>query len=650
MNSRIYNPNQLKEDFRALVDQEFALNCQPDFKKPKEITHGDLSTSLVLSLFPQLGGKSNQYHSPIDLAQTLVTLLQDFWRKRENLSADPFATFEKIEVAGPGFINFWFTNKYLSQVSSGLTGPFIKKELSSGAQRGKKVIIEFTDPNPFKEFHIGHLYSNIVGETISRLQEAVGATVKRACYQGDVGMHVAKSVWGMLQKLQAEAVDSNFETVFTKLSAASLDQKAKFLGAAYALGASAYEENPQVKQEIQLVNYYTFLAGQEYIVTHEGWQPQVDYRQYLTQSKLNYQQIKGLYEAGKQWSLEYFAAIYQRLGTKFDYLFFESQMGEVGIKIVKEFLKKGVFEVSQGAVIFPGKKHGLHDRVFINSLGLPTYEAKELGLAPSKYARFAYDQSIIITGNEIDEYFKVLLKAMSFTHPDLAAKTKHLSHGMVRLPQGKMSSRTGKVLTGEWLINEAKELIAQRLARTKPALELSKRGVIAEQIALGAIKYALLKSSIGDDTVFSFEESLALTGNSGPYLQYTVVRCFSVLRKAAHQFTKGDTDLLFDTLSNIKIDTEDGYTSLDRIIQRYLTNYLDVVRLAAQENAPQQLATYLYNLAQQVNVWYDRERILDPAAKQLEGKMAAKLNLIKAIVAVMTHGLGLIGISIPEEM
>src|SRR5690606_30023605 len=104
---------------------------------------------------------------------------------------------------------------------------------------------------------------------------------------------------------------------------------------------------------------------------------------------------------------------------------------------------------------FPGEEHGLHTRVFINSQGLPTYEAKELGLAPTKYQDYPYDQSIIITGNEIDEYFRVLLKALSVIRPDLSEKTKHISHGMVRLPEGKMSSRTGNVLTGEWLLDEA---------------------------------------------------------------------------------------------------------------------------------------------------------------------------------------------------
>ena len=174
----------------------------------------------------------------------------------------------------------------------------------------------------------------------------------------------------------------------------------------------------------------------------------------------------------------------------------------------EKFLKKKVFEESDGAVIFPGKKYGLHNRVFINSLGLPTYEAKEMGLAPTKYKDFAYDRSIIVTGHEIEEYFKVILKALTFTNPSLSEKTLHVSHGMVRLPGGKMSSRTGDVITGEWLLDEA----VSRIRRAYPEMD----GETSEKVGLAAIKYALLKGTIGRDIEFSFEGSISLTGASGP--------------------------------------------------------------------------------------------------------------------------------------
>ena len=170
--------------------------------------------------------------------------------------------------------------------------------------------------------------------------------------------------------------------------------------------------------------------------------------------------------------MDYFEEIYKILGTKFDYYYPESIVGEFGLKIVKENLKKGFFELSEGAVVFPGEKYGLHTRVFVNSLGLPTYEAKELGLAVKKYEDFSYDKSIIVVGNEIKEYFKVLHKALLITYPELGKKTTNLCTGMVRLPEGKMSSRTGSVVTLEWMFEEIKTKLKKIMEKSKNLIKL----------------------------------------------------------------------------------------------------------------------------------------------------------------------------------
>lgn len=270
-------------------------------------------------------------------------------------------------------------------------------------------MIEFTDTNPFKEFHIGHLYSNIVGESLSRLLEAQGANVRRVIYQGDVGMHVAKAVWGFMQNLENKS-GQDLVLRIANLEEKSLHEKIKFLGDAYSYGSRAFEDDSQAAEQIKVLNKKIYDKDIE---------------------------VMPAYNVGREWSLKYFETIYARLGTKFDNYYFESEVGPEGSKIVKEYQLKGIFEESDGAIIFPGEKYGLHNRVFINSLGLPTYEAKELGLAPRKYKDFSYDMSVIVTGNEINEYFRVLLKALELIYPDIAVKTKHISHGMVRIPEGK---------------------------------------------------------------------------------------------------------------------------------------------------------------------------------------------------------------------
>lgn len=621
-----------------------------ELQHPADPNHGDYASNIALTVFGRLDdAQKQQFGNPRSLAERIADGLQ-----RGGLNQ----SLVTVAVAGPGFINVTLSSAYLvsalKPLASLVSGAPLASELMlSDRWQGKRVITEFTDPNPFKELHIGHLYSNTVGEAISRLLAAHGALVTRVCYQGDVGLHVAKSIWGMRQLL-GEALPS-ISDALDNLAQQPLSSRVKFLGQAYARGATAYEEDTAAAETIKQINFMTFKAGQETLVEKDNWEPQVDYAQFLTKNSLDYREIKQLYQEGRRWSLEYFERMYQRIGMRFDDYFFESVVGEYGVKIVREFLAKGVFEQSQGAVIFPGKKYGLHDRVFINSLGLPTYEAKELGLAPEKYRRHRYDHSIIITGNEIQEYFKVLLKALSITDPQLAAKTHHLSHGMVRLPEGKMSSRTGKILTAEWLMDEAhgkaalkvQDVAAQRL---KPA-ELEK---IAEQVALGAIKYAFLKNSIGKDVAFSFEDSLSFQGNAGPYLQYTYVRCHSILEKATKiHGVKSDSAEYIDIVFNQKSPFDHELNKDEIDLLRALYTYSEVLDLAAREYAPHHLCTYLYELAQAFNAFYGSTKVLDESlgsAKNSTPTVAFRLLLVRVVGNVLAHGLYLLGIVPLEQM
>ena len=240
-----------------------------------------------------------------------------------------------------------------------------------------------------------------------------------------------------------------------------------------------------------------------------------------------------LYDAGRAWSLAYFETVYKRLGTKFDEYFFESEMGKEGLAVIAQH--KDVFEVSEGATVFRGEQYGLHTRVFVTAKGLPTYEAKEIGLNKVKFERYPLDLSIILTGGEIIDYFKVLMKAMELALPNVAAKTRHVPHGMLRLPSGKMSSRTGDVITAESLLDQIKVKLQERANDRSDDLNPDERGAATEAIAVGAIKYSILKQSPGQDIVFDFDKSLSVEGDSGPYIQYAYARLRSILRKASHE-------------------------------------------------------------------------------------------------------------------
>src|SRR6185369_11499776 len=297
---------------------------------------------------------------------------------------------------------------------------------------------------------------------------------------------------------------------------------------------------------------------------------------------------------------------------------------EFGYGMVMEGLKKDVFEKGEGgAIIFPGSKYGLHERVFINSLGLPTYETKDFGNAVVKQKDFAYDKSVIVTGNEINDYFHVVIKALSLLYAELGEKTFHLGHGMVRLPEGKMSSRTGKIKTGESLLDAA--------AQQAKKLSESTDEKLAEQIGQAAVKYAFLKSGIGKDIIFDFEESVSFDGNSGPYIQYTFARTQSVLRKA------GELSVVKNHLS---------LADEERDLLRLLSRFPEIVQEAADRLSPNIVCAYLFDVSQAFNLFYQKHQIL-----RAEGDLLQfRLSLTKSTGETLKKGLNLLGIQAPEKM
>lgn len=554
---------------------------------PADLAHGDYATNVALQAFGRIAKWQNQYHKKDSMVPKIHTgnFGLDGFKNPEQLAEKLVATVGNLEgvsnivAVKPGFINFTLSSQALAQsLDQARTDD---RWGANTLQARKKIMVEYTDPNPFKEFHIGHLMSNAVGESISRLLQFSGAEIKRACYQGDVGLHVAKAMWG-------------YQNPDIEYRGSEVGQ----WSAAYIKGSKAYEQGGRFKDEINALNKKIY----------ERTDPE----------------INTLYDAGRELSLEHFEEIYKVLGTTFDHYFFESDTGTFGKKIVQEH--PDVFEKSDGAVVYKGdESKGLHTRVFINSEGMPTYEAKELGLAKIKYDTYPYDTSIVITGNEVNDYFRVLLDAMSKVFPDLAAKTVHISHGMMRFAEGKMSSRTGNVITGESLLNELSEAAKTRAAESRA----DDHDKLAEQIAVAAIKYQILKQSSGKDIVFDRERALSLEGDSGPYLQYTYARTHAVIAKAHEQ----------GIMPTINKDAEPSE------VTRLLHRFPEVVEHAARELEPHIVAQYLLQVASAFNSWYGQEQILDGTPQA-----SHKVAVTQAVNRTLKNGLRILGISAPDKV
>lgn len=561
----------------AITDALTTLNIQTavDFtiEHPADSGHGDYASNVALVVAKEAG------QSPRAIAEQLQTAL-----------ADQIEYVDRIDVAGPGFLNFYLSRDFFHAA----TQRVLKRGKEWGKNdswQGKTVLVEYTDPNPFKEFHIGHLFTNAVGESIARLAMMQGADTKRLCYQGDVGLHVAHALWG-LQDMGVAPGDTLDSTI---------------LGTAYARGATAYKEGDEaVVEAIKLINKSVYERSDE--------------------------TITALYDQGRAISLEYFESIYKFVGTAFDHYFFESEAGPLGKVLVEA--NPDVFPESDGARVFKGEEHGLHTRVFINREGLPTYEAKELALAKLKADVVGpYDLSIISTANEINEYFKVLLAAMTHVYPELAAKTEHIGHGMVRLQTGKMSSRTGDVIPALSFIDEVATAASEKIAAVAHdnTDSIDDSDTLSRQIAIAAIKYTTLKGSIEHDTVFDKERALSFEGDSGPYLQYTHARIHSVLEKAA---AAGVTTM------TVKVP-EAPYA-----VEHLLYRFEEVIEQAFNERAPHKVTGYLTELASAFNTFYATEKIADPSDEYAP----YKVQLAHAVAQTLRNGLWVLGIETPERM
>lgn len=547
---------------KACVDL-YGNEVSVELERPEE-QFGDYSSNIAMKLAKELG------RNPREIAQEIA----------EQLNQQEI--FSGVGVAGPGFINITLSDKYLIE-SLELELP---KPLS-----GLKVLVEYSDPNPFKPMHAGHLYTTIVGDAIARLIEHAGADIVRLNYGGDVGLHVAKTMWAILKSIGSGGLDA--------VMAIPDDEKGKWMGARYAEGHIAYEDEEGSRQDIIETNKKVYTLHSEN--DHES-------------------EFAQIYWYLRDKSYDFYKEIYNRLNVvQFDRFIPESEVTELGYNTVIEQQKNGVFEESDGAVIFDGEKFGLHKRVFINSQGLPTYETKDVGLSLTKWQDYHFDESIIITANEQAQYMQVVIKAISQFAPEPADRTKHLTHGLLKMRGGvKMSSRLGNVLMANDVLDAAEVAGKASGQASNP------------EIVLGAIKYALVKTKIGGDVIYDPEESAAMEGNSGPYLQYAHARAKSILRKS--------------DIKNLLISSETKLDDQERSLVRKMSEYIEVIEKATTELSPHLVCSYLYELSQQFNKFYENSKVIGDKREEI------RISIVNKYAETLKAGLNILGIEAPDSM
>lgn len=554
----------MKTELVEIIEQLYGIRVEPIITRP-ESKFGDYATNIALQLAGRVG------EAPREVAEKISNALREK------------GDYKEVSIAGPGFINVFLSDAALLESIHHPPERYYDKQ---------SIVFEYSCPNAFKELHTGHLYQTIFGDIAAKLMVRGGANLQRTSFGGDVGLHVAKCLWGMVAELGGEYPEKLNDVNPNAFARSS------WISACYVKGASAYENDPATKAIIDELNKTIY-----------GFHETQDRTTPLAQ----------IYWTTRQWSYDYFDAFYRLIDVDSMRYYPESQTAPVGMEVVREQLAKGLLKESDGAVVFEGdeSKH-LHTRVFVTSKGLPTYETKDIGVIWLEKEEYNFERRFLLTGNDQTEYMRVVFAAAEAFRPELTGMMTHLTNGTVKFADGqKMSSRLGNVTRAVDVIDIVREKVR----------EIVDDPSIVETVTLGAIKYAFARYSLGGDIAFNIDETVSLTGNSGPYLQYAHARARRILEKVAGE-----------PVEPVVIEEE------DKDLVRKLAEYSDVQSAAIRQLQPHLVCHYLFELAQTFNRYYEKNRVVG------DEKEAHRMGLVKLYADTLKDGLSILGIAAPNEM
>jgi arginyl-tRNA synthetase len=567
----------------------------------------------------------------------------------DHLTSNNETLFSSYNVI-KGFLNLTITDAYCLGL---LSGSFNKvPKVFSKAKR--KVIVEYSSPNTNKPLHLGHLRNNFLGWSVSEILKSNGHDVIKTCIVNDRGIHICKSMiaWELFsdgatpestgikgdhfvggyyvrceQQIKEEA--SVLAEEIEKGNMQGISEKDKrrlteLMQLRHAIGSNEKDREKITKidderKDIIRANTPVMLKAQQMLLDWENGKPEVI----------------ALWKKMNSWVYAGFDETYHRIGSDFDKVYYESGTYLLGKKFVDQGLSKGIlFKKQDGSVWIDLTDEGLDEKLLLRKDGTSVYITQDLGLADEKYNDFSYDQSIYVIADEQNYHMKVLQAILRKLGKPYADGIFHLSYGMVELPSGKMKSREGTVVDADDLINEmVKE--AEAKTKEKSKVEEFSQDELNElyvTIALGALKFFLLKVDPKKRMVFNPEESIDFHGFTGPFIQYTYARLRSILRKETPAATSNRTGSLFP---------------LEKELILLLDQYSDHVKQAATEYNPSSIANYIYSVAKTCNSFYTEHRVLKAESEE---KKQLRLELCQLTATIIKSGMHLLGIRVPERM
>jgi arginyl-tRNA synthetase len=574
---------QLHAALSALKGAPFSLDAEALgrlVEQPPDATLGDYALP-CFRFAKELGQK------PADIAQKLADTL-------------PRAGILRSAAVASAFLNLTLDGGRLAEIALApiVAGTAFTRLGAAEKRRATRLMVEYSQPNTHKEFHVGHARNVCLGQSLVRLFRYCGYDVVGANYYGDEGTHIATVLWQIQRSGETAPATGRGEWLGKK-----------YVEGKRALAALDGEALAQATAEISAI-HRAIEAKQG-----EAYQ---------------------LWRTTRQWSLDDFDAIYAWLNVSFDVLFYESEESAPAQAIVDEFLAKGVFILDQGAVGVDLKEQKLGFCILRKRDGNTLYATKDLALARRKFEQYKIDRSIYVVADEQAHHFKQVFKVLQLMGFAQAAACHHLSYGLVVLPEGKMSSRDGTAVTFGSLRAEISSHLAGILAKYEGDWSAAEIADTTHRLADGAIKYGMLSTDPDRKIVYNLADWVAFDGNSGPYLMYSYSRTRSILRKAEEAGAKPSAAAARELTQ-----------PTERELLRALFEFDNVVAVAAEGYRPSHLATHLFHMCKSFNRFYADVPVLKAERPELRD---ARLALIGAFAATLETGLGLLGIRPPERM
>lgn len=568
----MYILDQIKQDISKEIGKLLDVEITPaDFFPVPQAELGDLSLP-CFNVAKKLG------KNPNEVAQELVaTLSKVKW-------------LESASATGP-YVNIKLSTDATKEVLSEIA----KKKESYGENKNggkKKVMLEYSNANTHKEYHVGHLRNIAYGDAVNRILASNGWETIPVSYINDFGIHVAKTLWWINHQENKKA------------SAQEIENKGYFLGTQYSQATKKLEENTEAKIEVgEIMKKIESRQGEIY----KQWQET------------------------RQWSINQFDQIYKELKVSFRKIYYESDFIEEGLRMVEELRSKKILIDSQDAVIADLEQYNLGVLLFLRSDGTALYPVADLALAVAKVKEFKLDESLYIIDIRQSLHFNQLFKVLELM--GVKAGFYHLGYDFVKLPSGMMSSRTGNVVTYDEL---------RKQALTKTTVEIEKRHAnwskekieeTAKVLAFGALKFEMLKVSANKPITFDMDSALRFDGFTSAYLQYTYARIQSIFRKKPSGLPKADLNHLVQPK--------------EKTLAMRLANFPEAVVEAGSKKDPAEIAKYLFDLCKITNDYYHEVPVLKA---EDEKDVTARLALLEAVTIVIKKGLELLGIETVEEM